>query len=128
MITYPSKPGAGGTTAAFSSVEEQRAHFRSDWHRFNVRRKLHGRAVFTEDEFERSVQDDGELSSLSGSDSDSEDESDTARLGSHAATSTSHRSSEVIFVSGTIACYTLCILAVLARLFLNAKRLIILSR
>ncbi|CAL8460734.1 g265 [Coccomyxa elongata] len=93
-------PGAGGTTAAFSSVEEQRAHFRSDWHRFNVRRKLHGRPVFTEEEFERSVQDDGELSSISGSDSDSENDSDTARLGSHAATSTSHRSAEVIFVSG----------------------------
>lgn len=97
-------PGAGGTTAAFSSVEEQRAHFRSDWHRFNVRRKLHGRPVFTEEEFERSVQDDGELSSISGSDTDSENESDTVRLGSHAATSISHRSSEVIFVSGILAC------------------------
>ncbi|KAK9908857.1 hypothetical protein WJX75_003876 [Coccomyxa subellipsoidea] len=54
----------------------------------------------TEEEFERSVQHDGEVSSISGSDSDSEDDADTARLGSHAATSTSQRSAEAIFVSG----------------------------
>ena len=35
--------------AAFESIEEQRAHFKSDWHRYNVKAKLIGRTV-TEEE------------------------------------------------------------------------------
>jgi hypothetical protein len=37
--------------ATFNSVEEQRAHFKSDWHKHNARAKLRGRAV-TADEWE----------------------------------------------------------------------------
>jgi len=35
--------------AAFDSIDEQRAHFKSDWHRYNVKAKLTGRAVTEED-------------------------------------------------------------------------------
>jgi hypothetical protein len=62
-----------GTAA--SSVSEQRAHFRSDWHRFNLKLKLRGRpAIKDEAEFERMLE--GMEESLSGSESESEDEID----------------------------------------------------
>jgi hypothetical protein len=35
--------------AGFETVEEQREHFRSDWHRYNVKAKLTGRAVSAEE-------------------------------------------------------------------------------
>jgi hypothetical protein len=37
-------PGAG-----FETVEEQRTHFKSDWHRYNAKAKLTGRAVSAEE-------------------------------------------------------------------------------
>lgn len=37
-------PGAG-----FETVEEQRAHFKSDWHRYNAKAKLTGRTVGAEE-------------------------------------------------------------------------------
>jgi hypothetical protein len=98
---------AGSTSPAFQSVAEQRAHFRSDWHRCNVRRKVHGRAALSEAEFELSVQDGGELSSISGSDSDDSEDAAAARQGSHAAAGPLQRSSQVLFVSGQAACIAL---------------------
>jgi len=35
--------------AAFDSIEEQREHFKRDWHRYNVKAKLTGRAVSEEE-------------------------------------------------------------------------------
>lgn len=67
-------PAAGVRGPGFASAPEQRAHFRSDWHRHNARRRAAGRPALGEDEFERLVAADGELSSISGSDSDSDDE------------------------------------------------------
>ena len=91
---------AGSTSPAFESVAEQRAHFRADWHRCNVRRKLHGRAALSEADFERSVQDGGELSSISGSDSEDSEDAAATRQASHAAAGSLQRSSQVLFVSG----------------------------
>lgn len=91
---------AGSTSPAFQSVAEQRAHFRADWHRCNVRRKVHGRAALSEAEFERSVQDGGELSSISGSDSDDSEDAAATRQASHAGAGSLQRSSQVLFVSG----------------------------
>ena len=52
-------PGAG-----FETVEEQRAHFKSDWHRFNAKAKLTGRTVAA-DEWEGMVEgESGDLSSV----------------------------------------------------------------
>ncbi|CAD6570534.1 MAG: hypothetical protein TREMPRED_005887 [Tremellales sp. Tagirdzhanova-0007] len=53
--------------AAFESIEEQRAHFKSDWHRYNVKAKLIGRTV-TEEELGNLVEG---VSSISGSASSS---------------------------------------------------------
>ncbi|KAJ3576473.1 hypothetical protein NP233_g406 [Leucocoprinus birnbaumii] len=58
----------------FTDVDEQRAHFRSDWHRYNVKTRLAGGQAVSEEKFGQLVEalDD----SLSGSaSSSSEDES-----------------------------------------------------
>ncbi|KAK7031385.1 bVLRF1 domain-containing protein [Favolaschia claudopus] len=63
---------------AFTDVEEQRAHFRSDWHRYNVKTRINGGQSVSELEFSKLV--DALEDSISGSASeDSEsDESDDA--------------------------------------------------
>ncbi|EJF64149.1 hypothetical protein DICSQDRAFT_153257 [Dichomitus squalens LYAD-421 SS1] len=62
--------------AAFVDVEDQRAHFRSDWHRYNVKVRLNGADPVTEQHFAQLV--DGLEDSISGSasSSDGEDSSD----------------------------------------------------
>lgn len=73
---------------SFANVDDQRNHFRSDWHRYNVKLRLNGKATVAETEFIRLVEgtcssvygreDADELSgledSLSGSASESTDE------------------------------------------------------
>lgn len=54
----------------FHSVEIQREHFKLDWHKFNLKQKLMGKTVLSEDAFEETIS--GELSSISGSDSDTD--------------------------------------------------------
>ncbi|XP_050975240.1 ankyrin repeat and zinc finger domain-containing protein 1 isoform X2 [Labeo rohita] len=57
----------------FESREEQMEHYKLDWHRFNLRKRLEGRSAVTVEEFEKKT-GAGDISSISGSDSDSEDE------------------------------------------------------
>lgn len=51
--------------------DEQRTHARSDWHRFNLKRRMRGAACVREEEFEAMLETLDE--SLSGSDSESDD-------------------------------------------------------
>ncbi|KAI0372738.1 hypothetical protein BV20DRAFT_1014803 [Pilatotrama ljubarskyi] len=60
--------------ATFVDVEDQRAHFRSDWHRYNVKVRLGGGSPVSEARFAQLV--DGLEDSISGSASSSEGESD----------------------------------------------------
>lgn len=57
----------------FDSREEQMEHYKLDYHRFNLRQRLEGRSAVTVEEFEKKT-GTGDISSISGSDSDSEDE------------------------------------------------------
>lgn len=41
--------------ASFKDIEEQRAHFRSDWHRYNVKIKLNGGTPLSEADFGESI-------------------------------------------------------------------------
>lgn len=59
--------GIGIGSAGFLTPEEQRAHFKTDWHRNNVRRRLDKRPPLSEAEFEKLVEDDAAMSSISGS-------------------------------------------------------------
>jgi len=61
-------------------VESQRAHFRGDFHRLNVRRRLLGLPPLTEDEF-NDVANDSDASSISGSDTDDDDDDDCDSIG-----------------------------------------------
>ncbi|XP_025031042.1 ankyrin repeat and zinc finger domain-containing protein 1 isoform X2 [Python bivittatus] len=64
---------------AFENRDEQKEHYRLDWHRFNLKQRLQGHQMLTAEEFEAKTQAD-DVSSISGSDSsdcgsDSESES-----------------------------------------------------
>ncbi|KAG6890979.1 hypothetical protein C0992_011738 [Termitomyces sp. T32_za158] len=61
--------------AVFIALEDQRTHFRSDWHRYNVKTRLAGGKPVTESAFTQLV--DALEDSLSGSESSS-DESDSS--------------------------------------------------
>nr|XP_032647537.1 ankyrin repeat and zinc finger domain-containing protein 1 isoform X2 [Chelonoidis abingdonii] len=56
----------------FDSREEQTEHYRLDWHRFNLKQRLLGRQALTAEEFEERTRA-GDVSSISGSDSDDSD-------------------------------------------------------
>lgn len=53
--------GIGAELPAFACFEDQRAHFKSDWHRLNLKQRLKGRSALTEDEFERMLDQDEEV-------------------------------------------------------------------
>ncbi|KAF8269857.1 hypothetical protein EI94DRAFT_1771133 [Lactarius quietus] len=59
--------------ATFLDVEEQRTHFRSDWHRYNVKIRLSGGNPISEADFAKLV--DSLEDSISGSASDTDDAS-----------------------------------------------------
>ena len=42
--------------ASFANVDDQRNHFRSDWHRYNVKLRLNGKDAVVESEFARLVE------------------------------------------------------------------------
>ncbi|NXO04910.1 ANKZ1 protein, partial [Rhinopomastus cyanomelas] len=64
---------------AFGSREEQTEHYRLDWHRFNLKRRLLGHRPLPVEVFEEKAYA-GDLSSISGSDSESSDASSELEL------------------------------------------------
>jgi len=59
--------------AEFHSSEDQRNHYKEDWHRYNLKLNIEGRPPVTETEFIRLVEDmeeDGDNLSISGSESE----------------------------------------------------------
>lgn len=42
--------------ASFDTPEDQRAHFKSDWHRYNAKAKVGGQKIVTADEWENMVE------------------------------------------------------------------------
>ncbi|XP_069083289.1 tRNA endonuclease ANKZF1 isoform X1 [Pleurodeles waltl] len=64
---------------AFESREEQMEHYKLDWHRFNLKRRIVGGSTITAEEFEDRT-NAGDLSSISGSDSDSSSEDEKTEV------------------------------------------------
>ncbi|KAG5208006.1 Ankyrin repeat and zinc finger domain-containing protein 1 [Trichophyton interdigitale] len=62
---------------AFQEVKEQREHVKSDHHRYNLKARLRGTATFNETEFNKAIGDLDE--SISGSDSESDDEEESGQ-------------------------------------------------
>ncbi|XP_035757001.1 ankyrin repeat and zinc finger domain-containing protein 1 [Egretta garzetta] len=63
----------------FGSREEQTEHYRLDWHRFNLKQRLLGRQTLPVEVFEEKTCA-GDVSSISGSDSESSDASSESEL------------------------------------------------
>ncbi|KAM6079926.1 tRNA endonuclease ANKZF1 isoform 3-T3 [Theristicus caerulescens] len=63
----------------FGSREEQTEHYRLDWHRFNLKQRLLGRRTLPAEVFEEKTRA-GDVSSISGSDSESSDASSESEL------------------------------------------------
>ncbi|NXM70124.1 ANKZ1 protein, partial [Serilophus lunatus] len=63
----------------FGSREEQTEHYRLDWHRFNLKQRLLGRQTLPVEVFEEKTCT-GDVSSISGSDSESSDASSESEL------------------------------------------------
>ncbi|KAL7385333.1 hypothetical protein ABVT39_019563 [Epinephelus coioides] len=77
----------------FISREDQMEHYKLDWHRFNLRLKISGMPSVTAEEFERKT-GAGDMSSISGSESDSEEDSDSESGGTYSnVTGTDNESS-----------------------------------
>ncbi|XP_029937041.1 ankyrin repeat and zinc finger domain-containing protein 1 isoform X2 [Myripristis murdjan] len=73
----PDKMVCSACRCPFNNREEQMEHYKLDWHRFNLRQKIAGLPPVTVEEFERKT-GTGDVSSISGSESDSgEEDSDS---------------------------------------------------
>ncbi|KAM4024077.1 tRNA endonuclease ANKZF1 [Anomaloglossus baeobatrachus] len=59
----------------FDSREEQKEHYTLDWHRFNLKRRIRGSEALSEEDFQEKTRA-GDVSSISGSDSESSDDSE----------------------------------------------------
>ena len=55
----------------FKTRHEQIEHYKSDWHRYNVKLKLRHRAAVTEEHFNAEIIQNSDLSSISGSEDSS---------------------------------------------------------
>lgn len=60
--------------ATYHSVQEQRQHVKSDWHNYNLKQKVRGAKVVSENEFEKLVDELDESLSGSGSECSESDE------------------------------------------------------
>ncbi|XP_042511981.1 ankyrin repeat and zinc finger domain-containing protein 1 [Macadamia integrifolia] len=62
--------------AEFESLQDQRSHFKSDFHRFNVKLSISGKVTLKEEDFDEltseSVTNDYDISSISGSEDETE--------------------------------------------------------
>ncbi|KXZ56307.1 hypothetical protein GPECTOR_1g270 [Gonium pectorale] len=67
--------GIGVNGPGFANAAEQRQHFKTDWHRYNVKRRLAKQPPVSEDAFEKVLEQGTEVS-ISGSGSDTSDEED----------------------------------------------------
>ncbi|XP_045167402.2 ankyrin repeat and zinc finger domain-containing protein 1-like [Mercenaria mercenaria] len=74
QLTVSDKMSCNYCDAVFAHRVEQKRHYRSDWHRYNLKLRLKGKDRVSEEQFEDIS---GNISSLSGSDSDSEADTDT---------------------------------------------------
>ena len=61
---------------SFENIQDQREHFKLDWHRFNIANKLKGQKPINEEQFEAQIDN----LSLSGSESDDEADSEEDKL------------------------------------------------
>ncbi|XP_013399111.1 ankyrin repeat and zinc finger domain-containing protein 1-like isoform X2 [Lingula anatina] len=71
VFTVSEKMQCSMCSVTFAGRSEQKEHYKSDWHRFNLKQRLKDLPAITEDTFEEIT---GDISSLSASSGDSSDE------------------------------------------------------
>ncbi|XP_040913382.1 ankyrin repeat and zinc finger domain-containing protein 1 [Toxotes jaculatrix] len=89
----------------FINREEQMEHYKLDWHRFNLRQKMTGMPPVTVEEFERKT-GAGDMSSISGSESDSGEEdsdSDGGGTSSNITGTDNESSAETSLITGRLS-------------------------
>ncbi|XP_062287741.1 tRNA endonuclease ANKZF1 isoform X3 [Scomber scombrus] len=85
---------------SFTNREEQMEHYKLDWHRFNLRQRMAGTPPVTAEEFEKKT-GAGDMSSISGSESDSEEsDSDDGGTSSNVTGTDNESSVETSLISG----------------------------
>ncbi|XP_030310418.1 ankyrin repeat and zinc finger domain-containing protein 1 isoform X2 [Calypte anna] len=100
----------------FSSREEQTEHYRLDWHRFNLKQRLLGRRTLPAEVFEEKTHR-GDVSSISGSDSERSDASSESEVlpstNDSPGTPLTSRSHKVLLrnAKGQLICAYRCVLA-----------------
>lgn len=99
----------------FTSLEDQRSHFKSDFHRLNIKRRLIGKGPATEEEFEVLAQgqrqEEDDVSSISGSDEeDSDSDNEISRRIRPIDSSHNNRISLLLQNSGDILDIWKCVL------------------
>lgn len=77
----------------FEDKTHQRLHYKLDWHRYNLKQHLNGLKSINEDNFNL-LADKGDVSSLSGSEVDSENEDDTGTSETGGSSSLSTKNNE----------------------------------
>ncbi|XP_029981155.1 ankyrin repeat and zinc finger domain-containing protein 1 [Sphaeramia orbicularis] len=90
---------------SFTNREEQMEHYKLDWHRFNLRQKVAGLSSVTVEEFEKKT-GAGDMSSISGSESDSKDEdsdSDYGGTSSNVTGTDNESSAETTLITGRLS-------------------------
>lgn len=86
----------------FTNRDEQMEHYKLDWHRFNLRQKIAGLSPVTVEEFERKT-GAGDMSSISGSESDSDEgdsDSDSGGTSSNVTGTENESSAENGLITG----------------------------
>ncbi|KAM4730919.1 tRNA endonuclease ANKZF1 isoform 2-T2 [Anableps anableps] len=99
------KMACSACKCSFVTREEQREHYKLDWHRFNLRQKMAGSPPVTAEEFERKTRA-GDLSSISGSESDSDEEdmdNDSRGTGSNVTGTDNESSAEPNLTTGRLS-------------------------
>lgn len=59
--------------SSFGSVLDQREHFKTDWHRYNVKMRVENKPSIAEEDFNAMIERDDDVGSISGSDRDDYD-------------------------------------------------------
>ncbi|XP_070211217.1 tRNA endonuclease ANKZF1-like isoform X1 [Littorina saxatilis] len=65
LFTVSTRMSCNFCSTVFANRTEQKAHFKSDWHRYNLKQQIKGDDAITEEQFEDMT---GDVSSISGSD------------------------------------------------------------
>jgi hypothetical protein len=80
ILTVPDSKTCSSCSASFSDSFEQRQHFKLDWHRFNLKRKLQNKAPLGEEEFNKMIENKSQMFEKSLEAIDEEDQDDNVSL------------------------------------------------